>query len=293
MNMVHVFYDEPMLLGECPLWEPREGALYWIDIEGRAVHRYIEKQRQHTAWSLPSEPGCIARAESGLVVAMRTGIATLDTLSGYLRQVTPAPFDGATQRFNDGRCDPMGRLWVGTINEPRDGPKATLFCLEGGQLRDAGLPVTVSNGLAFSPDSRTLYHADTSAHLIKAYDYQLSTGQVGPGRILRQFDTARDENYGGRPDGAAVDSEGAYWIAMYEGGRILRLSPAGAILGEFPLPVRCPTMIAFGGEDMRTLFITTVSFKRPAEELRNNPLSGKVLQMRVDVPGRIENLCRI
>lgn len=293
MHMVRVFYDEPMLLGECPLWEPREGALYWIDIEGRAVHRYIEIQRQHTMWNLPSEPGCIARAESGLVVAMRTGISTLDTRSGDLRQIAPAPFDGATQRFNDGRCDPMGRLWVGTIHEPRDGPKATLFCLEDGQLRDASLPVTVSNGLAFSPDGSTLYHADTSAHVIKAYNYQLRTGQVGPGKIFRQFDTTRDENYGGRPDGAAVDSEGAYWVAMYEGGRILRLSPDGAILAEFPLPVRCPTMVAFGGQDMRTLFITTVSFKRTAEELRSNPLSGKVLQMGVDVPGRVENLCRI
>jgi sugar lactone lactonase YvrE len=287
MAEVKVFYDDPMLLGESPLWEPREAALYWIDIEDRSVHRYVERLAQHTVWKLPSEPGCIARTASGLVIALRTGIVTLDTASGALKLIAAAPFDGAIQRFNDGRCDALGRLWVGSIHEPRDGPKATLYCVKGSKIVDAHLPVTVSNGLAFSVDSRVLYHADTSTHCIRAYDYDLRSGTIGANRVFRQFDARRGAAYGGRPDGAAVDSEGAYWIAMYEGGRILKLSPDGDILADFPLPVRCPTMVAFGGDDMRTLFITTVRARR-SDEVRDFPDSGKILQMRVDLPGRIE-----
>ncbi|WP_370653369.1 SMP-30/gluconolactonase/LRE family protein [Lacisediminimonas sp.] len=277
-----------MLLGECPLWEPREAALYWIDIQDRSVHRYVERVAKHTVWKLPSEPGCIARMASGVVIAMRTGIATLDTASGELKLIAPAPFDGAVQRFNDGRCDAQGRLWVGSIHEPRDGPKASLYCVRGSRIQDAHLPVTVSNGLAFSVDSRVLYHADTSAHCIKAYDFDLQSGTIGQHRVFHQFNSGRGSGYGGRPDGAAVDSEGAYWVAMYEGGRIVKLSVDGNIVAEFPLPVRCPTMVAFGGDDMRTLFITTVRINRSDQEVRDFPASGKILQMRVDVPGSVE-----
>ncbi len=288
MAEVNIFYAVPMLLGECPLWEPREAALYWIDIEDCSVHRYSEATAEHCLWKLPSEPGCIARTASGLVIAMRTGVATLDTRSGALEFIAPAPFDGAVQRFNDGRCDALGRLWVGSIHEPRDGPNATLYRITGGRVTDAHVPVTVSNGLAFSPDNRTLYHADTTAHCIKAYEFDLPSGTLGAHRVFRQFDSTRGSKYEGRPDGAAVDSEGAYWVAMYEGGRILRLSPNGDLLDELVLPAKCPTMVAFGGEDMRTLFITTVSANRPAEEIKRYPASGKVLQTRVGVRGRVE-----
>jgi sugar lactone lactonase YvrE len=153
-------------------------------------------------------------------------------------------------------------------------------------LRDSGLRATVSNGLAFSPDNATLYHADTTSHRIAAYEYDVASGSVGTGRLLHQFSTQRDASYGGRPDGAAVDSEGNYWCAMYEGSRLLKLSPSGAILREILLPLRCPTMPCFGGPDLRTLFITSVRAKRPAAELDAFPWSGCVLSMDVDVPGR-------
>jgi len=151
------------------------------------------------------------------------------------------------------------------------------------------MPVTVSNGVAFSPDSRVLYHTDTTAHRIMAYDFDVKTGQVGGGHCFKQFSTDRSLNYGGRPDGAAVDSEGTYWCAMYEGGRILRLSPGGEVLREIRLPLRCPTMIAFGGADLRTLYITSVRQNRPETELTQYPLSGCVLALDVDVPGRLES----
>lgn len=280
-----------MLLGECPLWHPGEAALYWIDIAGKAVHRLHPESNFHSTWTVPSEPGCIAlRTGGGLIVAMRSGIATLSTTDGTLTPLIDAPYDVTQLRFNDGRCDAKGRLWLGTLYDPRDKPAGSLFCLDRGNLRDMGHPVTVSNGVAFSADNRIMYHADTTAHTISAYEFDLAAGRVGAGRLFKHFSMDRSHRYGGRPDGAAVDSEDAYWCAMYEGGRILRISPYGDILQEISLPVKCPTMIAFGGHDLRTLYITTVRHNRSDAELSQYPLSGRVLYTRVDVPGQAESM---
>jgi sugar lactone lactonase YvrE len=287
---IQLAYPVPMQLGECPLWHPRENQLYWIDIDGRAVHRLALQNNMHQAWAMPSEPGAIAWcASGGMVVALRTGIHMLDTATGSLTPVAPPPYDTARERFNDGRCDAAGRFWVGTLYEPRDQPNAVLYALERGALRDSGNRATVSNGVAFSPDNRVIYHSDTTSHRISAYAFDLHNGTIGAGRVLRQFSTERNAQYGGRPDGAAVDAEGNYWCAMYEGGRLLQLSPSGEILREILLPVRCPTMVAFGGNDLRTLYITTVSSKRSAEELAACPHSGCLLSLRVDVPGLPEH----
>lgn len=285
-----VLVDRPMQLGECPLWHPIENALYWIDIDGCAVHRFDTSQKKHSVWAMPSEPGCIAWCrEGGLVVALRTGLAMLDTELGDLKFFAQAPFDPAIQRFNDGRCDAKGRLWVGSIHEPRDRAGGTLYCVEKGEIRDADKPVTTSNGVAFSLDNQVLYHADTRGHRINAYTFGLEDGTAGEGNVFKQFSDDKTRDYWGRPDGAAVDSEGAYWCAMFEGGRILRLSPAGEVLKVLELPVRCPTMVAFGGPDLRTLYITSARHNRPADELAECPLSGVVLTYQSEVAGMPEH----
>jgi len=283
--------DMRMQLGECPIWHAAESALYWIDIEGRTVHRLHVASNKHDSWPMPAQPGCIAIcASGGMVVALRSGIVLLDTTTGQLTPLTDAPYDQAVMRFNDGRVDASGRLWLGTMYEPRDRQDARLFRFERGELQDTGKCATVSNGPSFSPDDKTIYHTDTTSHTITAYDFDVDAGSIFGGRILKSFSRDRGAaDYGGRPDGGVVDSEGCYWAAMYEGGRLLRLSPEGDILRELKLPVRCPTMMAFGGDDLRTLFITTVSKDRPPEELARHPLSGYLLSMRVDVPGQFEH----
>lgn len=287
---INVFHDTPMLVGESPLWHPGEQKLYWIDIPNKTVHRRDPMLAEHVSWKLPSEPGCIAFVDNNtLVVAMRSGIALLNTEDGELTPVADAPYDPAKMRFNDGRCDAAGLLWVGTMYEPRDQKLGSLYCLDQGRLQERGSAVTVSNGLAFSPDCRTLYHADTTAHQVIAYDYDLASGRFSSERPFIQFSKDKSNHYGGRPDGAAVDSEGAYWVAMFEGSRILRISASGEVLREIALPVRCPTMIAFGGEELRTLYITTASQNRPEAELATHPLSGCVFSMEVDVPGLAEH----
>lgn len=283
--------DIRMQLGECPLWHPKEALLYWVDIDGCAVHRLCPTRNVHKKWDMPTEPGCIALdARGGLLVALRTGLAHLDTDTGMLTRLTDAPYDPATTRFNDGRCDAAGRFWVGAIYEPRDHANAALYRVADGTLWDSGKRATVSNGLAFSIDNRTMYHSDTKTHRISAYDYDLREGTIKGARVFREFSSDRKNNYGGRPDGGAVDSEGAYWTAMFEGARLLRLSAQGEILQEVALPARCPTMMAFGDDDLRTLYITTASKNRPAAEIEQYPLSGYLLKLRVEVPGLPEHL---
>ncbi|TWI62100.1 sugar lactone lactonase YvrE [Pseudoduganella lurida] len=286
---ITVAFDGVMQVGEGPLWHAEEKALYWVDIDGLAVHRLQLASNRHDSWPMATEPSSLARhAGGGLVVATRAGFVHLDTVTGVVSEIAPSPFDQSRARFNDGKPDAAGRFWVGTIYEPRDQPAAEMYVLEKGAVRLAWSGgMTNSNGLAFSPDHRTMYHADTTTHRVTRYDFDLAAGTVSNQREVRQFSMVKDADYGGRPDGAAVDSAGNYWVAMFEGGRIVKLSPEGEQLDEIVLPVRCPTMVAFGGDDLRTLFITTAG-KRPADELAALPLSGRVLAVRVDVAGLVQ-----
>ena len=290
---IQVAFDEPMAVGECPLWNAVEGCLYWVDIDGCAIHRLHPASGAHNCWIMESEPTALALcAGGGLVVALRAGFAHFDTANGVVTPLAPAPYDTAKVRFNDGRADAAGRFWVGTLYEPRDRQAAEMYVLERGQMRLAWSGgMTNSNGLAFSPDRKWMYHADTAAHRIDRHAFDAATGEVSLPQPFQQF--AADKAapaYGGRPDGAAVDSEGAYWCAMFEGARLLRFAPDGTLLREVMLPLRCPTMVAFGGDDLRTIYITSASHNRSAAERAQYPLTGCVLSLRVDVAGLAEPL---
>jgi sugar lactone lactonase YvrE len=286
--------EQAMLLGECPLWHPEASALFWVDIAGQAVHAFLPDSAAHRSWPMPEETGCIAlcKAKNRLLVALRSRIALLDLDDGSLRTVANAPYDRTSTRFNDGRCDSHGRFWVGTIYEPRDAPRGSLYCLNEGLVTDRHLPVTTSNGLAFSPDGTCMYHADTREHRISAFDFDARAGVFSNRRTLIEFSKIKDENYGGRPDGATVDAEGNYWCAMFEGGTVLKISPAGEVLARIPVPVRCPTMVAFGGQGLNTLYVTSATQNRSREELEQYPLSGRVLALSVDTCGVPEHFYR-
>jgi len=274
------------LLGESPLWHPIEQVLYAVDIPGRQVLRWCGGADAPDVWPQDAEPGCIAaRASGGLLVARRDGLWALDTTTGQQQLVAPPPYDAARLRFNDGKVDPAGRLWVGSISDARE-PEAALYRLDG-QAFTAQVPgLTTSNGLAWSPDGRRMHWSDTKAHRVYAADFDVATGALATPRVFAEFQPRTPgEAYGGRPDGAAMDAEGHYWAAMFEGGALVRIAPTGEVVQRVELPVTCPTMPTFGGADLRTLFITTAREKRPAEELAREPLAGAVLQLRVDVPG--------
>jgi sugar lactone lactonase YvrE len=291
---------QPDRLGESPFWHPHEGMLYWVDIPGMQIRR-MRPGGAAESWAMPSEPGCIAPVESGgWVIALRDGIYRARTWQGPLSLVVRFSHDIATVRFNDGKADPLGRFWAGTMYEPRDARKAELYCVD---LRpdngNGGKPVVqlkahnavIANGLAWSPDGRTMYWSDTPNHIIHAWDWDARPNVLRHHRCFQQFEgkppgwQAGQPGYRGRPDGAAVDAQGNYWTAMFEGQRLLKFAPSGALLAEVPVPVRCPTMPCFGGADLKTLYVTSASYNRSEPELREFPLSGHVIATRVDVPG--------
>lgn len=286
----------PSLLGESPMWHPGEGALYWCDIPGRTLNRWHAASGGHAQWSFDCEPACCAPLlGGGLVLGMRDGLWRFDPASGRRERLAAPPYDPARQRFNDGKGDPQGRFWVGSLDDAR-APEAALFRFAAGKLECMAGGVAVSNGLAWSPDGRTMYWADTAGHQVLAFDFDPADGSLSRRRVLAAFApkvAGQDlDAYGGRPDGAAVDAEGTLWVAMYEGQRVVRLAPDGALLGEVRLPVRCATMPCFGGADLRTLYVTTARDKRPEAELAAQPWAGRVLAMRVDVPGLPVNFVR-
>lgn len=294
---VELACPQPATLGESPLWHPLEQCLYYVDIAERQVLCLREGEALPRVWQLDSEPGCIAAlARGGLLVAQRNGLWRLDTTSDAHECLMPPPFDPGKQRFNDGKPDAQGRFWVGTIDDARR-PEAGLYRVAARQCQRMVEGITTANGLAWSPDQRRMYGSDTKAHAIYAWDFDASSGAISRRRVFAQFEPRQADqaldNYAGRPDGAAVDAEGCYWVAMFEGQRLLRLSPSGELLQTVHLPVRCPTMPAFGGPDLRTLYITTAREKRPAEELAAQPWAGCVLKLRVEVPGLSAQFARL
>jgi sugar lactone lactonase YvrE len=281
----------PSLLGESPVWHPAEQVLYWCDIAGRALNRFDPGSGAHAQWSFDSDVACCAPLlEGGLLLALRRAIVRFDPADGRTEALLDKPpYDPAHERFNDGKADAQGRLWLGTIYEPREPARAALYRYAGGQLERMAGGITVSNGLAWSPDGRTMYWSDTKAHRVCAFDFEPSGGTLSRQRVFAQFaprlpgqDLA---GYGGRPDGAAMDVQGGYWVAMYEGARLLRLGADGAVTHEIAVPVRCPTMPCLGGPDLKTLYVSSAREGRPADELAGEPLAGCVLQTRVDIAG--------
>lgn len=298
-------------LAESPLWDDAAQCWYWIDIPKRLIHRHTSTN-VHTEWQLPQndahDPGAMCISDDGsLVIALRAGLATFDPET-HAGEIEPkifmtAPYDTTTTRFNDGGVDALGRFWIGTLFSPKTHAGAGLYCLEKGiltailgksatQTPQSNWGVTTANGWAMALDGKHMYHADTQAHVIYRYDVDTSMPSSDALSNRVEFYTtptqaaSTDANiaYQGRPDGSAVDSAGNYWNAQFEGGQVIQFSATGEILQRIALTARCPTMVCFGGADLKTMLITTTG-NRPADELNNFPDNGIILTMPVDVAG--------
>ncbi len=292
LGTAKLLLDAHAALGECPLWSDTEQALYWVDISGRTIHRFNPATGLDAHWSMPCEPGCIGLAASGgVVAALRDGFYRFHPDTATLKKIADAPYDTREFRFNDGRCDAEGRFWAGAMYEPRTAALAGMFCLERSHSR-AGWGVNddwgvkVSNGMAFSIDERTVYQADTPNHVIYQFAFDPIKGSAsGRKEFARVAANRESPDYGGRPDGAAIDVNGNYWSAQYEGGRVLRFAPSGEVTGVVHVPARRTTMVAFGGAHMKTLFITTARDGASAAELAHDPHAGGIFSIDVDVAG--------
>ncbi len=230
------------------------------------------------------------RRRRGAVVALSTGLYHIDLGTGRLTPLAHAPFDARRFIFNDGRCDPSGRFFAGAMYLPLkpgdqsgDEHASPLWRYDGdGRWTGVTDPVTLSNGLAWSPDGRTMYHSDTEPKVIWAYDYDSETGTPSNRRVFAEIEV---EDESGGPDGATVDSDGFYWCALYANGALLRLDPDGQIERRIPMPVKYPTMPAFGGADLRSVFVTSANWPLSPAERARRPDEGSLFCLEAPVPG--------
>jgi sugar lactone lactonase YvrE len=250
-------------VGESPVWSAQEGAWYWVDITARQVWRFDASSGALRCWHTPEMVGCIAvKATGGLIAGMETGIFSITLDNGdtviAARLAAPAAL-GPGMRFNDGKCDRQGRFWSGTMFmdmlATRPIGQLYRYSVDRGLSEPVVSKLVTQNGLAWSPDGRTMYLSDShpSRQCIWAFDYDVDTGTPHDRRLLVDMTSMR-----GRPDGATVDSDGCYWIAGNDGGCLLRFTPAGALDREIELPFAKPSMCSFGGANLNTLLVTSI-----------------------------------
>jgi sugar lactone lactonase YvrE len=280
---VECVLDVRHTVGESPAWSAREGALYWVDIPAGQVHRWRQADGRHDQWQLPAVIGSLGlRAAGGLVVALKTGLHLFDTDSGALTLLCHPEADRPDNRCNDGRVSPDGRFWVGSMDERADKqPTGRLWRLDADhRCTLMAAAVKVSNGLAFSPGGRTLYHSDSRGAAIYRYAHDPASGDIGPRELFAAVGAEE-----GRPDGAAVDEEGCYWSCGISAGRINRYSPDGRLIEFVDLPVTHPTMPCFGGTDLRTLYVTSLREGLGADALARTPQAGSLFALCPGVAG--------
>jgi sugar lactone lactonase YvrE len=280
--------DHRDILGECPLWHPVEGTLYWVDIRAPAVRRLDPRSGRVESRAMPGFVGAIALTDSSrLLVALENRIALLDFATGALSTLTGVADMMDGHRFNDGRCDPAGRFWVGTMHNLTRAPEGVLYRLDPAGLTPVLHGISIPNSLAWSPDGGVLYFADSLQHRIDAYDFDPATGTLGGCGTFAQI--ARPAF----PDGSAIDADGFLWNAEFFGSRVVRYAPSGAVDRVVAMPVDRPTCCAFGGEGLGTLFITTTCQHMTTEQRAAQPLAGALFALEVDTPGLPEPAVRL
>ncbi len=273
------------ILGEVPLWCARSQRLWWVDVRRPALQSYHPASGRHTAQRLHPAlvTGAIAlREQGGFLLAAATGLHVFDPDSGQAPVCIADPVRGAEgMRLNDGKCDRRGRFWVGSMHDTRREPLGTLYRLDPDGRCTAMLDgFVLPNAICFSPDDRTMYFADTHHQMVWAFDYDIAAGSIANRRVFKDWTHQQ-----GRPDGATVDAEGYVWNCMVATGQLVRLAPDGRVDRVIQLPVTHPTCPAFGGEDLRTLFITSHSQRFTPQQQAAEPLAGALLSLDVGVRG--------
>ncbi|HEY1721733.1 MAG TPA: SMP-30/gluconolactonase/LRE family protein [Magnetospirillaceae bacterium] len=272
------------VVGEGPTWAPEEKALYWTDIYGPMLNRFDPATGATQHWRMPAPLGSFALTKKNrAIVALKTGIHLFDFATGSLRLLHNPEGDRPDNRLNDGKVSPDGRFFVGTMYEQRPRkPEASLYRLDpdGKLTRVIEGGINVSNGLAWSPDGRTMYHSDSTTAQVSAWSYDAATGAISN---RREFVKTTEEE--GRPDGAATDMEGCYWSSGVSAGVLNRFRPDGKLDRSIKMPCAAPTMPCFAGPDLKTVYVTSLREGLSAEKLSAYPMSGSIFAFEVDVPG--------
>lgn len=267
-------------LGEGSLWDSRESCLWWVNITRGRVHRFRPKTGENRTREIGQMVGTVVvREAGGLMLALERGIATLDFDTGALEMVARPEADKPTNRFNDGKCDPAGRLWAGTMSMQNEKDTGSLYCYDAsGQVRRMVSDVTTSNGIVWSHDGKTLYYIDTPTREIWAYDFDLASGDIANRRTVATVDADL-----GFPDGMTIDAEGMLWVAHWGGWAVHRWDPTtGQRIDTVKVAAECVTSCAFGGDDLKTLYITTAG---GGGDKANQPEAGHLFAWESPVAG--------
>lgn len=281
--MVDLFLDAQATLGESPRWNEDDGCLYWVDIEAQRLHRTDGDSGSDAFIQLGQQIGCVLLCRTGgFLLAMEDGLYHMREWGAELRPFgDPVLADKPNHRFNDGCVDPQGRLWVGTVTRDKSNPDACLYRVDpDGSIHEMLGGLLTSNGAAFSPDGGIFYHADTPTHAIRHFEFDAEKGLISDPAVLHQFPFGE-----GRPDGCAVDEDGYYWSALFDGGRVVRLSPTGQIVQSVAIPASRVTMIALGGHDRKTAYVTTANKGLSAQLRTDQPHAGGIFSFRAEVAG--------
>lgn len=279
---VQLEIDAKAQLGEGALWHPTENKLYWVNIEGRSLHIYDPVTKTNRSLPVKDRIGTVVPVEKGgALVALQSGIHYINTATGAL-QFIKNPLPDPDIRFNDGKCDPSGRFWVGSMHLRFTTGVASLYCMDIRQNIQKVLDgVTVSNGIAWTKDKRTMYYVDSPLQRIDAFDYDDANGSVTNRRTVVTIAAGE-----GAPDGIALDTEGKIWAALWGANAVGRFDPlTGRQLTRIEVPAPNVSSCAFGGPELDTLYITTARGELSADQLAAFPLSGGVFSVKPGVKG--------
>lgn len=284
-------HDGRYQVAEGPVWDAQMGKLFWVDIIGKTIHAFDPISGEQQVWQSDDFPTALALSKSGdrALVALASGMAWLDlNTDSFLPFADPDDMPG--NRLNEGKCDPRGRFWSGSmqtnLNEDGSGRdmdrnSGALFRIDpdGSTSRQTEHEFGISNTLAWSPDGKTFYFGDSIRNVIFAYDWNADEGAISNQRVLLEgFER-------GAPDGSAIDEDGCLWNARFGGSCLIRITPKGDVDQVIELPVANPTSCTFGGSDRRTLFVTSAQFTLSKGQLAANPLEGAVLGANVEIAG--------
>lgn len=283
MHEAKLMLDAKVLLGEGPWWNAATQQLYWVDIEGCAVHVFDPATGADRKIDVGQMAGAIVgRKSGGAVLALQHGFYGLDLETEKLTLLIDPEADLPDNRFNDGKCDSRGRFWAGTTRISHDQQVGSLYRLDADLAvhRELG-DVWISNGLTWTQDDRTMYFIDSPTSQVVAFDFNAEAGEISNKRLIIEIPEG-----GGSPDGMTIDEEGMLWIALWDGWRVIRVNPeTGSIIDEVRLPVARPTSCVFGGANLDELYITTASTRMPAEESAKQPLAGGLFRCSPGVRG--------
>jgi sugar lactone lactonase YvrE len=280
---VELLIDAQAALGEGALWDPSSGILYWVDIDGGLLHAYEPQRGTDQVFPLGEMVSAVVvRRKGGLMLALRHGLAHFSPASGRLEIVAQPDKDRPNNRFNDGKCDPAGRFWVGTMDLALTPEAASLYCLDiDGSMRRVLTGVTCSNGIVWTRDARTMYYIDTPTREIAAFDYSVTTGEVSNRRAA-----IRVPERLGYPDGMCIDADDKLWVAMWGGSAVTHWDPVtGELVAAYALPVSQVTSCAFGGANLDELYVTSARAHLSCRSLALEPYAGGLFRLKPGASG--------